>query len=364
MSSILENAQVKIHAEITKRGDIPLTPSDLPWIFLNSGLNLTTSNDPRWTWQILSDAVAGLKYCAFRKGVFEEIDIIGIVGAVKSWTEKSTYLSLTRQDTTEVSGSFSAQCVVPDTTTTLRLEGSGRKIDPIAMDVILEKAQNELGSKLGRGDRHLKPNEIPWIFSSNGLIIKAQLSGWSFGVLINTIEGLRACAYNHGIFEEIFVIAAVDPRGIDPKGSRFLSLAINPDSKKQVNAPRPLPPDLQRCEDADTQTRLLFQLLRPIGAYAMQQILDGAQSEVGTKIAVVGEDRRLQPSQVPWVYPSDGLVMRADYEGWTWGFLDRTIRAVRNCAFRRGLFGEVIVVDVVGQGAPSGQRYFDLKLQQ
>ncbi|KAI4191252.1 MAG: hypothetical protein L6R41_000179 [Letrouitia leprolyta] len=363
MSSILENAQEKIKAEITRRGDVPITPPDLPWIFADSGLNLTTSNDRWWTWQILSDAVTGLQYCAFRKGVFKEIEITGIYSGTKAWAEGMVYMSLTRQDTKEALDGFSAQCDVPETTTTLRLVRSGRKLDSLAMDQILDKAQTELKSRIGRGDRHLNPNEIPWVFSSNGLIIKAELSGWSFRMLINTIEGLQACAYDHGIFEEIFVTSVDDPRGIDPMGSRFLSLIRDTKSTKDVSAPRPLPPDLQRCEDDDTHTRVFFQLMRPIGAYAMQQVLDGAQAEVRMKIAAVGEDSKLQPSEIPWDFLSDGLIITADYEGWTWGFLDRTITAVRNCTFRKGLFGEVMVVDIVGQGAPSGQRYLRLKKQ-
>ncbi|KAL9006503.1 MAG: hypothetical protein Q9188_000740 [Gyalolechia gomerana] len=363
MSSILEDALVKIHAEIIKRGNVSLTPSDLPWTFSDSGLVLKATSD-QWTWQLLNDAVAGLRYCAFRKGIFDEIEIVGLLARGKRQIRGRTYMSLTRRDPAEASNGFSGECLVPKTTTLLRFLGSGRRLDHFAMGQILDKAQAEVESKLARGDRHLRPEEIPWIFSSNGLVIKAQLSGWSFRMLKNTIEGLRACPYASGIFEEIFVTSVVDPRGIDPNGSRYLSLIRDPGPKNDINAPRPLPPGLQSCEDADTQTRLLYQVLGGIIPYAMQQILNGAQYDVGVKIAMAGEDYRLQPSEVPWTYRSEGLVMKADFEGWTWGFLNRTIVAIRNCAFRKGEFREILVRDVTGTHAPSGQRYYDLKVQR
>ncbi|KAL9031791.1 MAG: hypothetical protein Q9196_000218 [Gyalolechia fulgens] len=361
MASILHDAQLKIQAEINKRGNIPLTPSDLPWVFSDSGLVLKATSD-QWTWQLLSDAAAGLRYCAFQRGIFEEIDIVGLLGRGKRQIVGRTYMSLTRQDSTETSNGFSAECVVPETTTVLRFSSSGARLDSFTMGQLLDEAQTKLESKLARGDRQLRPDEIPWSFSSNGLVIKAQLSGWSFRTLRNTIEGLRVCPYVHGIFEEIFVTSVVDPRGIDPNGSRSLSLIRGPSSRNEVDAPRPLPPGFQSCVDVHSQTRLLYQVLGHISAYAMQLVLDGAQYDVGVKIVVAGEDYRLQPSERPWTYRSEGLVIQADYEGWTWGFLNRTIIAVRNCAFRKGQFGEVLVVDVTGTGAPSGQRYFQLRM--
>ncbi|KAL8943766.1 MAG: hypothetical protein Q9216_000872 [Gyalolechia sp. 2 TL-2023] len=360
MSSILDHAEIKIHAEILGKGDVPLTPLDFPWIFHDSGLVLRATSD-LWTWQLLSDAVAGLRYCAFRKGIFDEIDIVGVRGEGKRRSEGRALMSLTRQDSTESSNGYSAQCVVPHTTTVLKLSGSGRRIDSFAMGQLLDKAQAEVASRLSKGDRRFKPEEIPWIFSSNGLTIKAQLGGWSFRMLKNTIEGLRACPYANGVFEEILVTSVVDRRGIDPNGSRYLSLIRGPDPPEDVDAPRPFPTDFYHCKDADTRMRLIYQVFGRIDAYAMQQILDGAQADVKVKIVIVGEDYKLQPTETPWLYRSNGLVIEAEYEGWTWGFLNRTIAAVRNCAFRKGDFGEVYVGDVTAKDAPTGQRSFELK---
>ncbi|KAL8723229.1 MAG: hypothetical protein Q9225_000419 [Loekoesia sp. 1 TL-2023] len=363
MSTILEYAKDKVDDELKKGGDRRLPSSDLPWSFTKSGLVIIARYDV-WTWQLLKDAIEGVRYCAFRKGVFDEIDVVGILGPGTPATELWTYLSLEKQYSTDASDGYSTTCVVPGTTTTLQLLGTGRRLDSFAMGQILDKAQTYVDSILTEGDRHLYPSEVPWVYSANGLVIKAQMSGWSVRLLKNTIVGIRACSYALGVFEEVLVTSIVDPRGIDPRGNRFLSLLKGPDNSDAVEAPKPLPPGLHSCRDPDTNTRLLYTLVRPVGPYAMQQVLDGAQQEVLYKVAVAGGDHKLTPSEVPWAYHGNGLVIMAEYEGWTWGFLNRTIGLIKFCAFRRGQFAEVLVADVTARDAPSGQRYLSLRIQQ
>ena len=364
MSSILEDAQAKARDVFQEKGNTPLASSDLPWTFAEGGLVITAQREHIWTWKLLNEVISGLRYCAFRKGVFEEILVTGMLGPGTPGIEEQLYMSLLKQEATDAVDGYSATCVTPGTTTTLKLKGGGRKMDPFAMGQILDKAEDLVDSQKGRGDRHLTPQEIPWIFSANGLVIKAQMSGWSLGMLKNTIEGLRSCSYAHGMYEEVFVIGIMDPRGMDPNGNRYLSLVNGPkgNNGSAVDAPKPLPPDLQKCTDPNTGTRLLYQLKQPVAAYAMQTVLDGALTVLTTKIIVAGESHQLTPSEVPWTYKSTGLIITANYEGWTWGFLNKTVAAIKACPFRRGEFGEVEVVDVIGRDTPRGQRYLDLRI--
>ncbi|KAL9604763.1 MAG: hypothetical protein Q9219_000211 [cf. Caloplaca sp. 3 TL-2023] len=362
MSSILDKAQRKIQAEVEEGRDRHLSPSDLPWIFSDSGLVITVAAFNWWTWGLLSDTIEGLRYCAFRKGNFEEIDIVGLFGISTPNIEGDVYMSLSTRYVAETVNRYSEGCLVPETSTTLWLVGSGRRIDSFDMSRILYKAQREVESKLTKGDRHLTPQEIPWIFASDGLVIKAELSGWSYRLLKNTIIGLRACPYQHSIFEEISVTAVVDPKGLDQHGSRFLSLTRRGEAKDGIDPPGPLPPDVEECTDPRTQLKLSYSLQRPIGAYAMQELLDGGQRAIQSRITVVGEEYVLTQRDLPWHYVTEGLIVVATQEGWTWGFLNRTIEAVRNCAFKKGQFNEVQIVDIQGPNVPPGTWYLSLKL--
>ncbi|KAL8840352.1 MAG: hypothetical protein Q9170_001367 [Blastenia crenularia] len=362
MSIILADAQVRIKSEIVARGgNKRLKPPDIPWYFTQNGLTIRAQTS-WWTWQLLSDAITGLQSCALQRGVFQEIDVVGLLGPGTPRVEGQAFLSLVSQSSANDINGYTATCIASKTTTRLQLLGSGHEIDSFAMGRILFKALKAIDSMLSRGDRHLTPSEIPWTFSSDGLLLKAELSGWSFRLLRNTIAGVQECSYQHGMYEEVFATSVVDPRGMDPNGNRFLSLIQAPDPGN-IGAPRPLPQGLQNCRDPDTNIRLLYELEKPVSAYAMQEVIDGAQNRVESKIATEGADHKLGLEEYPWAYGSNGLVITAKFDGWTWGFLNRTVGALRACPFRRGQFGEVLAVDIVGADAPSGQRYLDLKIQ-
>ncbi|KAL8706751.1 MAG: hypothetical protein Q9201_000276 [Fulgogasparrea decipioides] len=226
------------------------------------------------------------------------------------------------------------------------------------MQQVLDRAQREIEEKLSMGNRHLLSTEIPWRpHGGDGekLRIEARLDGWSWELLNNTIEGLRHCLFRRGIFEEVFVKGVVDPEALDSEGKRFLYLLrIRP---KESNKPAVMDV-VERCYDPETQTRLLYQLGDDIGAHNMQQILDGAEQELTSKLASQGDQR---VTAFPWVLRRNGLAITASYEGWSWQLLKNTVLALRLCLFRRGIFKEVKVLDTIGPVALLGQKYLTLE---
>ncbi|KAI4091095.1 MAG: hypothetical protein LQ344_004323 [Seirophora lacunosa] len=263
---------------------------------------------------------------------------------------------------------FSTVCHVPGTTVTLRLQGTGNRIRPDDMRQILDVAQEAIASKFFEtetDDRFLAPDELPFTIAHNSLVLRAQQTGWSWKLLNYTIIGVRDCVYNKGLFQEIFIDSIEDPRALDPSGSRFFNLVQRtqpspPPNGNSLVAPRPLPPGLHQCNDARTQTRLKYELADPVNVYAMQELYDYAQHEVERKIRADG-DRMLTPMDLPWTFQSNGLQLKAQFEGWNYPFLNRTITAMRLCTFTKGVFREIIVYDSTGENAPPGQRYMDLR---
>lgn len=238
------------------------------------------------------------------------------------------------------------------------------------MREILERAQQDIDNKFfekERQDRMLAPDEIPWTVQYNSLILRAQQGGWSWKLLNYTIIGVRECAYKKGIFEEIFVNSVQDPRALDPSGGRFLNIVErsrpSPPPANGVVAPRPLPPGLRRCEDFTTEIRLLFEFADAVDAYAMQEIYDQAQKALLNIIQTQG-DRVLVGGDLPWTFQGNGLLLKAQFEGWSFGALNRTIGAMRKCTFQPGTFREVLVYDIAGENLPPGQRYMDLRKSQ
>lgn len=262
---------------------------------------------------------------------------------------------------------YSEFCTVPGTTVTLHIQGTGHFIRPDDMRVLLDKAQDEIETKFfekERQDRMLLPDEVPWTIQHEGLTLRAQRDGWSWKLLNATIIGVRQCAFYHGKFQEIYIDSIQDPRALRPNGARFLNIVQrerpSPPPANTIDAPRPLPPGLKRCEDDSTQTRLLYELADPITGSVMQEMYDQAQKHVLTILKTQG-DRMLVEEDLPWTYRSNGLILKADFEGWSFGFLNRTIGAMKTCTFERRAYREVIVYDVEGQNMPPGQRYIDLR---
>ncbi|KAL8781376.1 MAG: hypothetical protein Q9213_006031 [Squamulea squamosa] len=230
------------------------------------------------------------------------------------------------------------------------------------MQQILKHAGQVVQQQLSTvGDRLLSPSEIPWYFQSNGLYIRADMSGWSWQMLKNTLDGLEQCAFRKGIFQEVYVNAVIDPTALDPDGERHLSLLNFPASP--VNGINIDPYIPQRCFDPETRTRLLYLLGSTVGAFNMQELLDGAQRYVETKIHE-GGDRRLSRAETPLLLRSHGLLITALFEGWSWQVLNHTIAAMRLCFFKKGVFRAVDVVDIIDPLALSGQRHLTLKKEE
>ncbi|KAL8923584.1 MAG: hypothetical protein Q9208_004531 [Pyrenodesmia sp. 3 TL-2023] len=271
--------------------------------------------------------------------------------------------------------SYSAICHVPDSSVTLRLQGTGHYLRPLDMDIILRQAQEAVNSKFFPEepikDRMLTPSELPFTILHNGLQLRAQRSGWSWVLLNLTIIGVRECALRKGIFQEIYIDSIQDPNALRPNGPRFFNIVQrsrpSPPPLAAANAlataPRPLPPGLSSCVDPSTQLRLLYELGDPIGEVAMQEMLDGAEKDAQEAIRSSGDaGAYIRPEDRPWAAKSvAGLVVKAQFDGWTFGFLLQAIQAMRYCTWDKGLFREVLVYDVEGPGSPLGQRYMDLR---
>lgn len=230
------------------------------------------------------------------------------------------------------------------------------------MQQILQNAGELVQQQLSTvGDRLLSSSQIPWYFQSDGLYIRADMNGWSWQMLKNTLDGLEYCLFRKGIFREVYVNAVVDPTALDPGGERHLSLLKFPSPPLDEIGVDPTM--LQRCFDPETRTRLLCVLGRSIGAYNMQELLDGVQRYVESKLHD-GGDRRLSPAETPLNLRSHGLLLNASFEGWSWQALNHTIAAIRLCFFRRGIFREVDVKDMIGPLALSGQRHLILRREE
>ncbi|KAL8862870.1 MAG: hypothetical protein Q9178_000812 [Gyalolechia marmorata] len=276
--------------------------------------------------------------------------------------------SLGEQTTTTASDNVTScntdlDCDVPETETKLKLEYALETIPAYAMQQILKHAGQLVQTRLSTiGDKLLSAPQIPWYIQSDGLYIRADMDGWSWRMLKNTIDGLEYCLFRKGIFREVYVNAVTDPTALDPAGQRHLSLLKFPTTPAAsgVNVD---PTTLGKCFDPETRTRLLYFLGRSIGAFNMQELLDGAQRHVETKLHD-GGDRRLLPTETPLTYRSHGLLLIASFEGWSWQALNHTIAAMRFCFFRQGVFREVDVKDIIYPLAMSGQRHLTLRKEE
>ncbi|KAI4268785.1 MAG: hypothetical protein L6R35_006731 [Caloplaca aegaea] len=236
------------------------------------------------------------------------------------------------------------------------------------MRQILIDAQENIASKFfeSADDRLLAPGDLPFTIHSNHLVMRAQRSGWSWKLLNYTIIGVRQCAYEKGIFQEIFINSIEDPRALDPDGGRFFNLVHRerpspPPPVISLMAPRLARPGLQGCYDDDTQIHLEFELADEIkNVYAMQEVYNLAQHEVERKIRSEG-NRMIRPLDLPWKFETKGLQIKAKEEGWDYLFLNRTIAAMRKCTIQKGNYREVLVYESKGANAPPGKRYVDLR---
>ncbi|KAL8873104.1 MAG: hypothetical protein Q9174_001376 [Haloplaca sp. 1 TL-2023] len=219
---------------------------------------------------------------------------------------------------------------------------------------ILDGAQQEIEKSLSMENEEFMSDEIPWTYTGEGLIMQTRLDGWNWEMLNNTLEGLRTCLVDQDKFEEVYVTGVVDLEANGLRGRRILSLL-----KISANTTYALPVsnDMERCYDPHTRARLLYRLGDGIGAYNMQQLLDGAEREIDVKLTVQG-DVRVNP---PWISRHNGLVLTADFEGWSWQVMKNTILAIRLCLFRCGIFKEFKIFDIIDPVAMSGQRYMGLK---
>ncbi|KAL8951962.1 MAG: hypothetical protein Q9222_002085 [Ikaeria aurantiellina] len=199
------------------------------------------------------------------------------------------------------------ECAVVGTQTVLKFLNTFERIPAFAMQEILDGAQNEIGYKLlTGGDRVLERNEIPWVYYSNKLAIRADTNGWSWRMLNNTIAGIRQCLFRKGVFEEVYINAVEDPTALNPEGMRHLSLLKFQSLDSAVNGT--LPPGMERCFDPDTGTRLLYEVGANISPYNMQEILESAEQLTDSRLIGQG-DRRLSPSEIPLILRDGRLAL-------------------------------------------------------
>ncbi|KAL8809438.1 MAG: hypothetical protein Q9200_003404 [Gallowayella weberi] len=247
-------------------------------------------------------------------------------------------------------------CDVPDTQTKLKWEYADNPIHPYAMQEILRRAQEKVEQELTLGDKLLSPSQIPWYLESNGLYIRADMKGWSWRMLNNTLAGLEYCLFRKGIFHEVYVNAVVDPTALDTQGERQLYLLKFPGSPQDQLREKNL-----KCFDPETGTQFQYDVGRRIVAYNMQELLDAAQGYAEAKI-YEGGDPRLSPNNPPWTIQSHGLIMYVKDEGWSWQVLNHTIAALRLCESKQGPYPrEVEVYDIKDPEAMSGERRLILK---
>lgn len=251
---------------------------------------------------------------------------------------------------------------MPNTETKLKWEDAFDTIDAYAMQEILKEAGRLIDEQLAAsGDELLSPGRIPWYVQSNGLYIRADMTGWSWRMLKNTITGLEFCLLRKGIFHEVYVNAVLDPTALDAKGERHMSLLKFPGPPE--NSIATTSPTLHRCINPHTQTRLLYVIGRTIGAYNMQELLDDAQRYAETKVHD-GGDRRVLPGEIPLPLRSHGLLMIASLGGWSWQVLNHTIATMRLCLFKQGLFREVDVKVILDPVALPGPRQLVLRREE
>ncbi|KAL8684107.1 MAG: hypothetical protein Q9224_006609, partial [Gallowayella concinna] len=250
-------------------------------------------------------------------------------------------------------------CDVPDTETKLRWEYADDTIHAYAMQEILKRAGELVQQRLSAfGDKILSASQIPWYLQSNGLYIRADMNGWSWRMLNNTLAGLEYCLFRRGIFREVYVNAVIDPTALDAQGERHLSLLRFPDPRQ--NGPR-INAGTQSCFNPETGTRFLYVAGRNVLPYNMQELLDAAQDYAETKIHN-GGDRRLSPNDPAWLIRSHGLILTAALDGWSWQVLNHTIAALRLCESERSpMKREVDVYNIRDPVAMSGQRLLTLK---
>ncbi|KAL8642780.1 MAG: hypothetical protein Q9228_000571 [Teloschistes exilis] len=266
--------------------------------------------------------------------------------------------SATRANTTACNTGGSAscnnaqECHVPGTTTTLMLTETFNTISAYSMQTLLDAAQAQVQERLQAGNQPITP--FPWNFKIRGLVLVAGFQGWDWKLLNNAIQGLRYCMFRKGIFEEVYVRSVVDPRALDPDAVRYLFLLKHTPTNSDITFPNNV---VHRCYIPETHTRLLYDLERDIGAYNMQQILGLVSKELDSKITTQGGNQRVA---TPWVVQTNGLVLNATFEGWSWQVLKNTLRAIRICLFQKGFFREINVVDTTDPVALPGQRYLRL----
>lgn len=244
------------------------------------------------------------------------------------------------------------QCHVPGTTTTLLLTETFNTISAYNMQTLLDAAQAQVQEQLKAGNQPI--TRFPWSFKIGGLVLVAGFQGWDWELLNNAIQGLRYCMFRKGIFEEVYVSSIVDPRALDPDVARYLFLLKHKPTNSDITL---LDDVVHRCYIPETQTRLLYHFESGIGAYNMQQILGLVSKELDSKITTQGGNQRVV---TPWVVQTNGLVLNATFEGWSWQVLKNTLGAIRICLFQKGFFREINVLDITDPVALPGQRYLRL----
>ncbi|KAL9596733.1 MAG: hypothetical protein Q9219_005608 [cf. Caloplaca sp. 3 TL-2023] len=218
------------------------------------------------------------------------------------------------------------------------------------MQRILDSAQHEIEQRLRTGDRPLLPGEIPWSHEDATLRIEAQLTGWSWKMLNNTIDGLRHCLYEEGIFKQVFVNGVFDPEA--PPGRRFMYLLpIRGDISGRPNGVN----GVEECYSPETRTRLLYQLGDNITASDMHQILHDAKQVLLSKLA------KPMSLETPWRIRRNRLILTVSSKGWSWQSLTNGLFALQFCLFGHGISQEVTILDVNDPTALVGPQYLQLK---
>ncbi|KAL8694877.1 MAG: hypothetical protein Q9218_000541 [Villophora microphyllina] len=223
MQQVLDGAQRAVERQL-QTGNRRFLASEVPWRYLSSGLIIVAELEG-WDWELLNHTIAGLRYCMFRKGNFEEVYVRGVVDPEALNPEGDWYMSLMKHTSNKpiltLPDDILEKCFNPETRTRLLYQVEN-DIGAFNFQEILNAAEKDVNSKIVTQGGDYRITAVPWVFRRDGLVLTASYEGWSWQLLKNTILAIRICLFRKGIFTEIDVLDTTDPVALS--GQRHLSL--------------------------------------------------------------------------------------------------------------------------------------------
>lgn len=236
MRQILDKGQEMIESKFfeDQRQDRMLVPDEVPWTVQVGGLVMRAQEDG-WSWKLLNITIIGVRECAFKKGIFEEIFVNSIQDPRAMNPSGGRFFNIVERSRPSppprnTIGAAAPRPLPPglhryvdSSTHTRLLYELADPVDGNAMRDIYDQASQDVMSRIQtQGDRVLQPQELPWMYQSNGLELTAQYEGWSLGLLNRTIGAMKKCTFEQNMFREVIVY---DVAGDNvPPGQRYLDL--------------------------------------------------------------------------------------------------------------------------------------------